>query len=164
MKKLVLLFFLLSGFALSSNVQAQDYQNGIGLRFGYPLSITYKTFLTETNALDLFVGYRGYSGVYSYLAIGGFYEFHNDINGAEGLKWYYGFGASVVILNYKDFGYLDGLGTFGVGLSGIIGLEYTFPDAPLAISVDFAPTFRIGGWADGYYSWGALSARYILNR
>jgi hypothetical protein len=164
MKKLILLFLLVSGFALSSNVQAQDYNSAIGLRFGYPLSLSYKTFLNEKNALDLFLGYRSYSGIYNYLALGGFYEFHNDINGVEGLNWYYGFGASIIFIGYDDIPYLNDQGKFGVGLSGIIGLEYTFEDAPVCLSIDFAPTFRIGGWDDGYYSWGALSARYILNR
>lgn len=166
MKKLILLFFLLTGFALSSNLKAQDYQSAIGLRFGYPISVSFKTFLNESNALDLYLGYRNYSGIYNYLALGGFYEFHNDINGVEGLKWYYGFGASVLFFGYDDFygGFIDEQGKVGVGLSGVIGLEYTFPDAPVVLSVDLAPTFRIGGWDDGYYTWGALSARYILKR
>ncbi len=164
MKKLILCFFLLTGLAISSQVQAQAYNSAIGLRFGYPLSISYKTFLNETNALDLFLGYRSYSGIYNYLAVGGFYEFQKDISGAEGLSWYYGFGASVIFIDYGDFTYLDDEGKIGVGVSGIIGLEYTFPDAPITLAVDFAPTFRVGGWDDGYYSWGALSARYILNR
>lgn len=164
MKKLILLFVLISGFAFSSQMQAQDYKSAIGLRFGYPLSVSYKTFLNETNALDLFVGYRGYSGIYSYFALGGFYEFVNDIEGVEGLAWYYGFGASVQFFSYENLPYLDDQGSFGVGVSGIIGLDYTFPDAPITLGLDFAPTIRFGGWDDGFYAWGALSARYILSR
>lgn len=163
MKKLILLFFLVSGFAMSSQIQAQDYQSAIGLRFGYPLSVSYKTFLNEKNALDLFLGYRG-NTFYNYVALGGFYEFHNDISEVDGLSWYYGFGASLVFLNYDDIPYLDDQGKFGFGISGIIGAEYTFADAPVSLSLDFAPTIRFGGWDDGYYTWGALSARYILKR
>lgn len=166
MKKFILLSLLITGFAFASKVQAQDYKSAIGLRLGYPLSLTYKTFLTEKSALDLYVGYRGYANVYSYITVGGFYEIHNDINGVDGLKWFYGFGASVLFLNYNNAysGWIDLPGKFGVGLSGIIGLDYAFADAPIELSLDFAPTIRIGGWDSGFYPWGALSARYILKR
>jgi len=163
MKKISLLFSLLFALALCSQLNAQDYKSAIGLRFGYPLSISYKTFLTETNALELYAGYRGYSGVYGYFSIGGLYEIHNPINGVDGLSWYYGGGLSVQFFSYDDSYYFnDDLGDFGVGLSGVIGLDYKFADAPFNLSLDFLPTIRFGGWDSGYYSWGALAARYVL--
>jgi hypothetical protein len=150
--------------AIASNLKAQAYNSAIGLRFGYPLSISYKTFLTESNALELYAGFRSYSGVYGYFTVGGLYEIHKPINGVDGLSWYYGGGVSVQFFTYDDayWGGTNDNGNFGVGLSGVIGLDYKFADAPFNLSVDFLPTIRFGGWDSGYYSWGALAARYVL--
>ena len=163
MKKIALLFSMLFVLALSSQLKAQNYNSAIGLRFGYPLSISYKTFMTESNALELYAGYRGYSGIYSYFTVGGLYEIHKPINGVDGLSWYYGGGISVQFFTYDNsYVFTDDNGSVGVGLSGVIGLDYKFADAPFNLSVDFLPTIRFGGWDGGYYSWGALAARYVL--
>ncbi len=163
MKKITLLFSMLFVMAVASNLKAQDYNSAIGLRFGYPLSISYKTFLTESNALELYAGYRGYSGIYSYFTVGGLYEIHKPINGVDGLSWYYGGGVSVQFFTYDNsYVFTDDNGSLGVGISGVLGLVYKFADAPFNLSVDFLPTIRFGGWDSGYYSWGALAARYVL--
>ncbi len=163
MKRICLLFSMLFVLALSSQVKAQDYKSAIGLRFGYPVAISYKTFMTEKNALELFAGYRGYSGIYSYFSVGGLYEIHNAIADVDGLSWYYGGGLSLQFFSYDDSYYFgEDQGSFGVGLSGVIGLDYKFASAPFNLSLDFMPTIRFGGWDNGYYSWGALSARYVL--
>ncbi|MDZ7607490.1 MAG: hypothetical protein U5K79_18305 [Cyclobacteriaceae bacterium] len=164
MKKITLLFAMLFLLALTSEMKAQDYKSAIGLRLGYPISISYKTFLTEFNALELYAGFRSYSGVYGYFTVGGLYEIHKPIGDVDGLSWYYGGGASVQFFTYDNaYNFDDDNGSFGVGISGVIGLDYKFPTAPFNLSLDFMPTFRLGGWDDGYYSWGALSARYVLN-
>ena len=165
MKKFAFLLSFMFVLGLSNQLKAQDYNSAIGLRFGYPLSLTYKTFLEGSNALELFAGFRGYSGIYSYFTVGAMYEIHKPISDVEGLMWYIGPGASVQFFNYDD-DYLfgdDDLGDFGLGVSGVIGLDYKFADAPFNLSLDFMPTFRFGGWDDGFYAWGALSARYVLN-
>lgn len=163
MKRITLLFSMLFVMAIASNLKAQDYNSAIGLRFGYPLSITYKTFLNESNALELYAGYRGYSGIYSYFSVGALYEIHKPINGVDGLSWYYGGGLSVQFFTYDNsYVFTDDNGSVGLGISGVIGLDYKFADAPFNLSVDFLPTIRFGGWDSGYYSWGALAARYVL--
>lgn len=74
---------------------------------------------------------------------------------------------------WQLFSYGGALGLnnwFEVGVSGNIGLDYTFNDIPLNLSVDYVPTIvvfdndefdRISRFRGGY---GALTARYILNR
>lgn len=164
MKKIALLFSMLFVLAFAQKAMAQDYKSAIGLRFGYPLSVTYKTFLNESNALDLFAGFRGYSGIYSYFTVGALYEIHKPISDVDGLSWYFGPGASVQFFNYDDaytFGD-DDLGDFGFAVSGVIGLDYKFASAPVNLSLDVMPTLRFGGWDDGFYAWWALSARYVL--
>jgi len=164
MKKIALLFFMLIALAYASQVKAQAYNSAIGLRFGYPISVTYKTFMTESNALELFAGYRGYSNVYSYFTVGALYEIHKPFPDVDGLSWYYGPGLSVQFFNYdNDYIFTDDPGDFGLAVSGVLGLDYKFADAPFNLSLDIMPTFRFGGWDDGFYAWYALSARYVLN-
>jgi hypothetical protein len=156
MKKLVLLFFLVSGFALSSQVQAQDYQSAIGLRLGSPLSASYKFFISEPGAIELYLGFANNFGSGSF-SIGGMYQHHLPVNisGLEGLNWYFGGGANILFFN------CTGCGT-AFGINGVIGLDYTFEDTPINLSVDYMPNFLITGYGDGYTSYGALAVRYTL--
>lgn len=161
MKKLLLLFFFIVGMAFTS--YAQNYNSALGLRLGYPLSITYKKFMNANNAFEFHGGARFYSFYSSYnLNVG--YQIHNDIPDLPALKWYYGVGAGVGFYSF-DTGFNvddDGL---SILLNGYLGLEYTLPDTPLSFSVDWVPTYYIGGYGDGFGAdGGALAVRYILNR
>jgi hypothetical protein len=160
MKKIVLLFSVLFVMAVANQAKAQDYSSAIGLRFGSPISLSYKFFISDPNAIELYLGYRGYANVYSWINFGGLFEVHNQFPDVEGLKWYYGAGVSALLFNYKYDIYDNG--SFGVGISGVLGLDYKFADAPFNLSLDIQPTLRIGGWDDGFYAWYALSARYVL--
>ena len=78
-----------------SAAQSQSgYKSAIGLRFGYPLSVSYKHFISEPGAIEVFAGFRSYS-YYSWFNIGGLYEHHKPISSVDGLQWYFGGGASV---------------------------------------------------------------------
>lgn len=149
-------------FLFASLSQAQDYKSAIGGKLGYGLVASYKTFMNENNALDIFGGIHWAGSL-----MGGVnYSIHKDISSVEGLRWYYGFGG-----NFFSYGGALGLKNwFEVGVSGNIGLDYTFDDIPLNLSVDYVPTIvifdndefdRISRFRGGY---GALTARYILNR
>ena len=152
MKKLALLFSLLFVLALSSQLKAQDYTNGIGLRLGYPFGVTFKHFFNESNAIDLFVGTR-YSGI----TVGGNFEFHKPISDVSGLKWYWGLGALATFYDY------DGVGSSNFGVDGVLGLDYKFADAPFNLSLDFMPTFLFGeDYYGGFEIFGGVSARYTF--
>lgn len=149
-------------FMIGSSIQAQDYKSAIGAKLGYGLVGSYKTFMNEKNALDIFGGIHWAGSL-----MGGVnYSIHKDIQSVDRLRWYYGFGA-----NFFSYGGATGFANwFEVGVSGNIGLEYTFDDIPLNLSVDYVPTIvvfdndeynRISRFRGGY---GALTARYILNR
>jgi hypothetical protein len=158
-KLLTTTFFILF---LISQTFSQEYKSAIGLRFGYPTSLSYKMFLNEKTAIEGFVGLRSY-GFGSSFNVGAAYLLHNPITSVDGLSWYYGGGAAAYIYSY-DTGFADG-GSLGLGLSGYLGLEYTFKDIPLSLSTDWAPTFFLGGGAAGFAGgYGALSARYVLGR
>lgn len=161
MKKL---FFTLAIMFTISVAYSQNYKSAIGLRLGYPASISFKTFLNEKNALEAYVGFRRWSSYGNFVNIGALYQVHNDLsNVTEGLTWYYGGGAAVYFWNYDAF-YADDYNSLNIGISGCIGLDYKFVNAPVNLSVDWVPTFVIG---DAYYGGfrgdaGALSVRYTF--
>jgi hypothetical protein len=161
MKKLFFTLALI--FVAVFAAQSQQYKSAIGLRLGFPASISYKQFLNEKNAFEIYAGYRRWSSLISYMNAGALYQVHAPISSVEGLQWYFGGGASALIWNYDDF-YGDEFGNFNLGISGCIGLDYKFTNAPVNVSVDWVPTFVIG---DAFYNGfrgdaGALSVRYVF--
>lgn len=147
---------------LSQVSYSQDFDSAVGLRFGYPLSVTYKTFISETAALEGYVGYRNYAGSVSFFNINAAYQIHQDIEDVDQLQWYYGGGGNIAFWS-GDF--LDR--NTSIGISGYAGLSYTFPDIPLNLSIDWVPTFFINGnagFANGFSAgYGSLAARYVLS-
>jgi hypothetical protein len=159
MKNLFLVLIIFLGGMITSH--AQDYSSAIGLRLGYPTSITFKKFINETSAFEVYGGIRGI-GVGTSIRANAAYLIHNEISEVENLKWYYGAGAGVSFYSF-DSGYIGTSGT-SITVSGYIGLEYTLEDIPLTLSVDWAPTYFIGGFGSGFGAdGGALGVRYILS-
>jgi hypothetical protein len=157
MKKFVIGCLILFCFVTASN--AQDYNTGIGLRGGFANGLTIKHFTSEKSAIEgiLASRWRGFE-------LTGLYEVHNQAFDAERLKWFIGFGGHIGFWNGD---YTRGWGEPGtsytvVGLDGILGLEYSFTEVPINLSLDWKPAFNFVGysgfWADG----GALSIRYIF--
>src|SRR6188472_2937298 len=87
MKKIALLFSMLFVLGLTSQLKAQDFQSAIGGRIWYPAAVSYKFFISEPAAIELYAGFRGYSG-YGGFTFGGQYEHHMDISDIEGFQWY----------------------------------------------------------------------------
>ncbi len=156
-------FTLLMALLFVASVsQAQDYKSAVGLRLGYPLSVSYKTFISDRGAFEGVAGFRSYVG-YSWFNVGAYYQHHNEISSVDGLRWYYGAGANVYFWSY-DSGFLNAGSTTSIGISGVLGLDYKFNDLPLNLSVDWIPTFFVNGFGSGFGGgYGALAARYVLN-
>ncbi len=144
--------------------QAQTYQKAIGVRLGYPLSLSYKTFVNEKSAVEVFAGTRGFSG-YRWFSVSGAYQIHQPLSAAktDGLNFYYGAGASAYFWSF-DSDLIDE-STTTVGLQGYLGLDYSLKNSPINITVDWIPTLFIGGFGSGFGAgYGSLSVRYILAR
>lgn len=145
---------LLTGIGVASaqsNVTSQDYKTALGVKF-YPGAVSLKHFVKPNAALEG-LGYFWNRGA----RITGLYEFHGDINGAQGLKWYVGPGAHVGFYNTK----YGGGSSFGV--DGVLGLDYKFKGAPINMSVDWQPSFEFNGAYDGFSgNWGGLAIRYVF--
>lgn len=160
MKKL---FFTLA-LALGCFVAAysQNYKSALGLRLGYPISATYKHFISEPGAIEVFAGFRSWT-YYSWFNVAGAYEHHFPISGVDGLNWYVGGGASAFFWNYKDLFPGDNSASTSIGIMGVLGLDYKFDNAPVNLSVDWMPIFFVNGYGNGFGGgYGALSARYVL--
>lgn len=164
MKKL--LFSSVLTFFIVASVSAQNYTSAIGARLGYPLSASFKYFMNESHALEAYVGTRGYD-FYRWTNVSVGYQIHRGIDAAgfpEGFKWYYGAGGSIYFWSW-DTGFGDGESNSTFGVQGYLGIEYTFEDIPLNVSVDWVPTFFINGFGSGFGGgYGALAARYVLGR
>lgn len=152
-------------------------QTAVGIRLGSPVSLSLKHRLNGSqNALEAFVGYRSDKvnsvfGDYGWtsISIGGLYQIHNDLDfvDIEGLQWYYGGGVSAFIWSYDDgFGDANDYGSVSFGILGNAGLDYTFPSGKFNLSLDWMPRVFLGrGFNTGFgYSYGALSARYVLGQ
>jgi len=85
--------------------------------------------------------------VYTPVAIQGRLLFHKNLNkigdeSVSGLKWYYGIGGQLVsrrvdfIVEYLGTKYVESYNDIDLGVDGIIGLEYTLEDIPLAFFLD----------------------------
>jgi hypothetical protein len=153
-KTLITLLFGVSTLSL----QAQSYTSAVGLRLGFYRGITYKHFLSEKVAFEGLVMSR-----YHGLNLTALVEFNNDLGNTEGLNWYYGFGGHLGYYNSYYYSYYSGSDyNMSLGVDGILGIEYTFSELPINISLDWKPTYNLFG---GYYflgDSGALSIRYVL--
>ncbi|HKK80026.1 MAG TPA: hypothetical protein VJ933_10370 [Phaeodactylibacter sp.] len=171
MKNLVLLLFMASFLCFSQAAKAQEYNSAIGARLGSPFSASYKNFISEQGAIELFGNFRTRGVLTSYrwtrLGVGGAYQHHFDleIEELEGLKWYVGGGATAYFWTYSNDGFFDDSDNLTFGVQGYVGLDYAFEDAPVNLSLDWVPTILLGnGYVSGFGAgYGALSIRYILN-
>ena len=148
---IVILLLISSSAKAQSNIGSQEYQTALGVKF-YPGAVSLKHFIKEKAALEG-LGYFWNRG----LRVTGLYEFHNDINGVEGLKWYVGPGAHVGFYSSKYGG-----GT-SIGIDGVIGLDYKIREAPINLSLDWQPSVEFNGDYNGFSgNWGGLAIRYVF--
>lgn len=157
------LFALCLAFCLpSSDLNAQNYENAIGLRAGWGLGVTGKHFFSESLAGEAIVRYRDLV-VGSNFSIQALAEVHSSLDDVlSGLSWYYGGGA---LVNFFSGGNALGVnidGTTNFGISGVIGLDLALGDLPLNFSIDWIPTIFLSGGSSFSGQNGLFAIRYIL--
>lgn len=157
MKKMTLIF----GLCLVSTmaVYSQSFNSAIGVRGGFFNGVTYKQFMSGSDAFELIASthYRG-------VLVAGMYQRHTNAFDAPGLYWYYGVGAHVGVYErrYSPWFSSNQTGSFStLGVNGVIGLEYKIDDIPVTIGVDLTPAFNIIGHTGLWFNSG-ISLRYIL--
>ncbi|RRN76871.1 hypothetical protein EIM50_22470 [Pseudoxanthomonas sp. SGD-10] len=163
MKQRLLLAIVLSFLFFTQQTKAQDYEMGIGLRFGgYENGITGKYFVDGVTAYEGILGFR--PGV---VVLTGLYQKHAPAFDVPDLKWYFGVGAHIGGINgerYRRFtGSDDKVYNSGLllGADAVIGLEWLIPNAPLSLGADLRPRLELakGPFLDLE---PAISIRYIF--
>lgn len=155
MRRFILIFFFITATAALLN--AQDYKTGLGFRIGTGAGLTVKHFFTEKKAVEGLLITRWHS-----FDITGLYEVHNEAFDTDNLKWFYGGGAHIGFYNgdYVEWGY-PGSTASVLGIDGIIGLEYTFDEAPINLGLDLKPALNLFGYTSFWTEFG-FSVRYVF--
>ncbi len=149
---LMLMFSVSSASAQSAN--GSDYTNAIGLGIdfgngGTGVGPSFKHFFTENH-----VGLAEVLFGNSTTAIQVFYQYHKEIEGAAGLRWFAGAGPGIHL--YK------GGSTFVVGPQG--GLDYKIPGVPLSFSFDWRPKLYVYSGGSNFEGGRfGLGFRYAFN-
>ncbi len=122
--------------------QKAEAQNwGIGLRGGWDYGLTLKKYMGANNLdFQLNIHNGGFNA-------SGLYEWNQGLG--NGFTLYYGFGASIGAWNNEK----DDM-ALGLGIDGVIGVEWKIPSAPFALSLDWKPSFELlpdtGLWFKGF--------------
>jgi len=147
----------------SRSFDSPNYVTALGIK-GYPGSggaaVTLKHFIKEGAALEA-LGYFWERGG----RVTGLYEFHWDITGAPGLKWYVGPGVHVGFYNNKSYNNSTNSGSYvAAGVDGVIGLDYKFNHIPLNLSADWQPSFEFGNNRYNGFggNFGGIAVRYTF--
>jgi hypothetical protein len=149
---------------LLSNESKAQFTSAIGVRAGGTSGFTFKH---KYNKLMAFEGILG--AFDNGLSITGLIEREQNIN-VEGLYVYYGGGLHAAFYDGSHYtrygrdvsrGDVNGI---GIGVNGIIGLEYRLPnDIPIAFSMDLKPFLEVssGGYV-GFAPDPSLGIKFVL--
>ncbi len=157
----ILLFTFLLGM-LGHSLTGQNYDSAAGLRLGAPLSLSYKKIINDNKALEGYIGTRG-KGNYRYVNITGTYNIIQpiDIANIEELYYYYGAGVSIYSWSFKEDGPNQNVTP---GFQGQLGLEYTFEDKPINLTLEWTPTIFLSNEYNTFRPYLSIGARYVITR
>ena len=159
-------FFLLC--LLPQVASAQQVKSAIGARLGYPLTASYKHFLSDEGALEATLGFRPFRSD-RYTTAGLAYLHHIPLELEDDLAplhAYFGGGGHVLLWTYDDLGSRNLYASTTLGISAYAGLQYAFEAAPIELTADIMPTLYLGSVRInriGFNNW-TLGVRYILSR
>ena len=158
MKKMFIVAICLLGIsAVQAQSMGSDYKTALGFKV-YPGAISIKHF-TKSNVAIEGLGYFWNYGS----RITGLYEFHGNVNGAPGLKWYAGPGAHIGFWNDKwKNEYSNRDNGVAIGIDGVLGLDYKITGAPINLSIDWQPSFNLVGYNYFEGGWGGIAIRYTF--
>lgn len=166
MTKRIILIAVALGSVLAAPLFAQ-YKTSVGARVGGTTGVTVKHVYRPTLAFEGIVG-----GFARGMSVTGLVQKIQPALATPALYLYYGGGAHVAFYNqermyYNRFGrelnYRRANGV-GLGINGIVGLEYRLPDdIPISFSFDVKPFVEFG--PDGYAGFAldpSLAIRFVV--
>ena len=150
-----MLFCFCTSFA-QTDIQTSTYDRAIGVKFPGGFAISYKQFLknnqnVEAEAMFISNGFRAV----------GLYEWNWDIQGIDGLRWYVGPGAHIGFWN-NNYSKKSNNSNAGIGIDGVIGLDYKVSDLPINISLDWQPSVDVIGSTGTGLGYGGIGVRYTF--
>lgn len=150
----------------------QLYQKSSGLRLGHTSGITFKTFVTEDEAVELIL-----SGRNEGLHLTAQYLFHQPMEFSFNDRFYlhYGIGGHI---GYEKFGDLaktlinaegdafiyEQKSFFIMGVDASLGIEYRWLEIPATLGFDIKPYINFIGmrYARGQFWDAAISFKYVF--
>jgi hypothetical protein len=159
MKRLSLIAsFIILLFACQTVVAqstGSSYRTALGAKIyfgdGTIGGINIKHFLNSHGALEGSLLFASHA-----IGIEGQYDWHDNIAGAPGLKWYVGGGG---LLGFSTLKNVDNDVSFS--LKGAIGLDYKITGAPINLSFDLNPIFTLAPDTD-FDFWAGLAFRFTF--
>lgn len=130
-------------FTLSiADVKAQNYKTGLGLGIDFGDGATavgpsVRHHFSRNSALQGEVLFGGNTTI-----IQAFLQYNAPIKGAKGLDWYVGGGPKIQIYDRNRYFFNDNYTAFY--LVPMVGLDYKFDGAPLALAFDWRPSIYVG--------------------
>lgn len=159
-------------FAMLFSYSQQLYEKSAGIRLGYTSGLTFKSFLTENEAVEFIL-----SGRNDGMQFTGIYQFHEPMEFSFNDKFYlhYGVGGHI---GYEKFDNLAKVLTnstgdefafeeksfFTMGVDASLGLEYRALEVPATIGFDVKPIFNFIGMrhTQGRFWDAAISFKYVF--
>lgn len=161
MKKIILTLLMVVGLFCSSQSQ-EISKNAIGLRLGnndgFGGEISYQRGLSSNNRLEFDLGWRNSKSISAFKLVG-LYQWVWEID--NGFNWYAGIGGGIGSWSNTNVSPKES-GTIPFA-AGDIGLEYSFKEVPIQLSLDLRPElyFSSGGYRDSNFGSDlALGIRY----
>ena len=151
--RILIAFIVLFISSVKLSAQQKDsysYKTAVGVKF-YPGAISLKHFISEDKCVEaLAYFWRGNR-------LSGLYEKYFVIPDFESVKWYVGAGGNISLY---DKNYYDGASF--LGLDGVLGLDYKPQNLPLNFSLDWQPSFDLGGGNGFSANWAGFGVRFVI--
>lgn len=150
MKYIIVILILI---AINSNAQ---YKYAAGIRFDRNAGVTFKNNNKKGISFEAMLHSFGNGAKFTLLA-----EKHEKALKSNQWRWYYGAGGHMgVASHYKEKHFVDPIAQ--IGIDGIIGIEHTFNEIPLNLSLDWKPEFNLLNYSGLHIYNAGISLRFAI--
>jgi hypothetical protein len=151
-KILLMIYMLLPLFTTA------QYKLAVGARFDDNQGLSIKINKNKAISPEILLSGYGNGLEATFLA-----EWHQKAFTTGNWRWLYGVGGHIGSASqYRKKTYEDRF--FQLGADGILGLEYTFNEVPLNLSIDWKPEFNVVNNTGLYLPIFGFSARFAVKR
>ena len=154
------ILFSILFLTFSSASAQQDYKTAIGIRINGGAGVTLRHDLGNSKSMEGIL-YMRWGGI----NLTGLFQVNYPVFSEPGFRAYFGVGGNVGVFDADKGPWFDNSASGSdvvAGIDGQLGLEYTFMDLPLNLSIDWKPTAYLLGEQAIYAGDVGLSIRYVL--